>query len=113
MSEIAKLRVLASRLDDLAHKLFTRTDTDFGDEAHEISNEITLTIIPALAAPPVAPQVTGLREVLKARLEEAVWWEHLAPACNDADGPDPECEYCKRIAGIKAALAASEKAGKP
>ena len=37
---------------------------------------------------------------LAARLEEAEWWEHLAPDCGD--NSDGDCMYCERLAEIRA-----------
>lgn len=48
-------------------------------------------------------------KIAKARLEEALWWEHLCgllPAgAGDHAKPDKDCMYCRRIAKLQAALA--------
>ncbi len=47
--------------------------------------------------------------VAEARLDEALWWEHLVTSENyECPG---DCMYCKRIAGHRAALAAAKETG--
>jgi hypothetical protein len=57
----------------------------------------------------LAQRLSGVRnqkwlaELLdRVRLEEAEWWEHLAPDCGMPPSGSPECMYCQRLAKLRA-----------